>query len=148
MNARQRSSEMPDLRVLRVADLLLHEQHDAQRSDPLAQRIVSDGVLKNPPIVAPVDGGPPFVVLDGANRVTAASALGLVHVVAQVVDYDDPALALDTWHHLVCGFPRDRFGEIEPQLLRRSSSGRLPVRRVRLGFRGARAGAEAGRVHE
>ena len=38
-----------------------------------------------------------------ANRVTAASALGLVHVVAQVVDYDDPALALDTWHHLVCG---------------------------------------------
>lgn len=109
MNARQRSSEMPDLRVLRVADLLLHEQHDAQRSDPLAQRIASDGVLKNPPIVAPVDGGPPFVVLDGANRVTAASALGLVHIAAQVVDYDDPALALDTWHHLVCGFPRDRF---------------------------------------
>ena len=52
MNARQRSSEMPDLRVLLVADLLLHEQHDAQRSDPLAQRIVSDGVLKNPPPVA------------------------------------------------------------------------------------------------
>ncbi len=99
MNARQRSPEMPDLRVVQAADLLLHEQHDVQRSEPLAKRIASDGVLRNPPIVAPVDGGPPFVVLDGANRVTAA-ALGLAHIVVQVVDYEDPALMLDTWHHL------------------------------------------------
>ena len=45
MNVRQRSPEIPDLRVLRVVDLLLHEQHDSQRSAPLAQRIESDGVL-------------------------------------------------------------------------------------------------------
>ena len=48
----QRQPEMPDLRVVPVADLLLHEQHDAQRSEPLLQRLRTDGVLKNPPIVA------------------------------------------------------------------------------------------------
>jgi len=116
VSARQRSPELPDLRVVQAADLLLHEQHDVQRSEPLARRIASDGVLKNPPIVAPVDGGPPFVVLDGANRVTAAAALGLDHIVVQVVDYDDPALVLDTWHHLVCGFPRDRFDALLAQV--------------------------------
>ena len=80
------------------------------------RRLEGDGVLKNPPIVAPVDGGPPFVVLDGANRVTAAKALALAHIVVQVVDYEDPALTLDTWHHLVRGFPRDRFNVLLEQV--------------------------------
>lgn len=92
---------MPDLRVVRVAELLLHEQHDAQRSEPLLQRLRTEGVLKNPPIVAPIRGGDGYVVLDGANRVTAVQALGMDHVAVQVVDYEDAELVLDTWHHLV-----------------------------------------------
>ena len=92
---------MPDLRVVPAAELLLHEQHDAQRSEPLMLRLQTDGVLKNPPIVAPIRGEQRYVVLDGANRVTAVQALGIAHVAVQVVDYEDAELILDTWHHLV-----------------------------------------------
>lgn len=101
--------DLPDLRILPIHNLLLHEQHDVQRSVPLATRLSVDGVLRNPPIVAPVPDEDRFVVLDGANRVTALAALGAPHVVAQVVDYEDEELILDTWYHLVGGLPRDEF---------------------------------------
>ena len=94
-----------------VADLLLHEQHDAQRSEPLTHRLQTDGVLKNPPIVAAINGDRRFVVLDGANRVTAFERMGLPHIVVQVVDYGDADLVLDSWHHLVCGIERAVFAE-------------------------------------
>jgi hypothetical protein len=99
----QRQPEIPDLRVVPAAELLLHEQHDAQRSEPLLRRLQADGVLKNPPIVAAVGGEQRYVVLDGANRVTAMRAMGIAHVAVQVVDYEDAELILDTWHHLVKG---------------------------------------------
>jgi hypothetical protein len=101
--------ELPDLRILPINRLLLHEEHDAQRSQPLAARLTADGVLRNPPVVAIIPGDDHFVVLDGANRVTALGALGIPHVLAQVVDYDDEELVLDTWHHLVGGFSRAEF---------------------------------------
>ncbi len=103
MATHRRQPEIPDLRVVPLAELLLHEQHDAQRSEPLLQRLQADGVLKNPPIVAPVSGEQRYVVLDGANRVTAVQALGIAHIAVQVVDYEDAELILDTWHHLVKG---------------------------------------------
>jgi len=103
MTMHQRQPEMPDLRIVPVSELLLHEQHDAQRSEPLIQRLQADGVLKNPPIVARVGSEHRYVVLDGANRVTAARGLGILHIAVQVVDYEDPELVLDTWHHLVKG---------------------------------------------
>jgi hypothetical protein len=101
--------ELPDLRILPIEQLLLHEQHDAQRSVPLVSRLEVDGILRNPPIVAPVPGEPRFVVLDGANRVTALKSMGVPHCVAQVVDYEDEELILDTWYHLVGGLPRESF---------------------------------------
>ena len=109
MTAPHSQIELPDLRILPVSSLLLHEQHDAQRSEPLAMRLAADGMLRNPPIVAPIPGEPRFVVLDGANRVTALTSLGVPHVVAQVVDYDDEELILDTWYHLVSDLPREDF---------------------------------------
>jgi hypothetical protein len=102
---------MPDLRVVPVADLLLHEQHDVQRSEPLTQRLETEGVLKNPPIVAEVSGERRFVVLDGANRVTAFERMGLPHIVVQVVDYEAADLVLDSWHHLVCGVEHAVFAD-------------------------------------
>jgi hypothetical protein len=101
--------ELPDLRILPVSSLLLHEQHDTQRSEPLAMRLATDGILRNPPIVAPIPGEPRFVVLDGANRVTALQSMGIPHVVAQVVDYEDEDLFLDTWYHLVSDLSREEF---------------------------------------
>jgi hypothetical protein len=109
MTVQHSQIELPDLRILPVSSLLLHEQHDAQRSEPLAMRLAADEVLRNPPIVAPIPGEPRFVVLDGANRVTALTSLGIPHTVAQVVDYEDEELILDTWYHLVSDLPRENF---------------------------------------
>jgi len=95
-----------DLRILPLADLLPHERTDPRRVAPLRERLRGEAVLHNPPIVAPLNGGDPrFVVLDGANRVTALRALGVPHMLAQVVDYD--AVALHTWHHAITGYAAD-----------------------------------------
>lgn len=100
----------PDLRILPLNLLVEHEYNDFQRTSPLAQRLEAEGVLKNPPIVAPIgDGDPRFVVLDGANRVTALVSLGYAHVLAQVVKYEEPIVTLTTWHHLITEIDEDDF---------------------------------------
>jgi hypothetical protein len=97
---------MPDLRFVAVESLVPHEQHDEQRSGPLAQRLRELGLLRNPPIVTTLSPDDPrFVVLDGANRATAALAAGLPHLLVQVVRYDDPGVRLTTWHHALIGLP-------------------------------------------
>ncbi len=101
--------EIPDLRFVATSDLVLHEQHDASRTEPLSARLVQDGVLKNPPVVAPINEQERFVVLDGANRTTALTELGFPHVVVQVVDYEDPDLVLDSWYHLVAEIEQEKF---------------------------------------
>ncbi len=92
--------KLPDLRIVPTSSLLLHEECDPVRTGRLAQSMRADGILRNPPIVAPVDSLN-HVVLDGANRVTALGLSGAPHQLAQVVDYDDPALRLDVWAHLL-----------------------------------------------
>lgn len=103
----------PDLRILPLKLLVEHEFNDVQRTIPLAQRLEAEGLLKNPPIVAPIgDGDPRFMVLDGANRTTALSSLGYPHVLAQVVKYEEPIVTLTTWHHLISGIEPDEFTQL------------------------------------
>ncbi len=101
---------LPDLRFVPADALIPHEQHDQHRSGPLVQRLRDQGVLRNPPVVTPL---PPdderFVVLDGANRATAAREAGLAHIVVQVVRYEDPGLRLTTWHHALSDLPTAEF---------------------------------------
>jgi hypothetical protein len=104
-----RETKIPTLQFVATSDLVLHEQHDASRTAPLSERLQNDGFLKNPPVVAPIPGDGRFVVLDGANRSTALARLGMPHVVVQIVDYEDPDLVLDSWHHLVAEIPPDEF---------------------------------------
>ena len=101
---------MPDLRFVAVESLIPHEQHDEQRSGPLVQRLREQGVLRNPPVVAALaPDDPRFVVLDGANRATAARAAGLPHLLVQVVRYEDPHVRLTTWHHALVALPAHQF---------------------------------------
>jgi hypothetical protein len=93
--------EIPRIQFVATDSLVLHEQHDLSRTAPLAERIRRDGVLKNPPIVAHINGDERYVVLDGANRTTGLLGMHVPHVVVQMVNYDDPELVLDTWYHLV-----------------------------------------------
>ncbi|MFQ5594381.1 MAG: ParB N-terminal domain-containing protein [Anaerolineae bacterium] len=93
--------DVPALRVVPVENLVLHEETDPHRIERLMQRIHEDGLLKNPPAVAPMSEADHYVVLDGANRTAALAGLGVRDAVAQVVDYSE--VRLDTWNHLVVG---------------------------------------------
>ena len=98
------STDRPDLRILPLDQLVEHEYNDAQRTAPLAVRLETEGLLKNPPIAALLDDGDSrFVVLDGANRSTALASLGYSHILVQVVKYEPPGVTLTTWHHVITG---------------------------------------------
>lgn len=103
---------LPDLRFVPVDSVFPHEYNDLQRTEPLVRKLVESGVMKNPPIVTQVGDGhrvePRWVVLDGANRSTAAKAAGWPHIVAQVVRYESPTVQLHTWYHALTAEARDR----------------------------------------
>jgi hypothetical protein len=103
------STALPDLRMLPTDSLVTHEDCDPRRIEKLSKRIQEEACLKHPPIVAPIPGDHRYVVLDGANRVISFVALGVPHIVAQAVDYNDPAVRLDTWYHVVSGMPLQEF---------------------------------------
>jgi hypothetical protein len=43
------------------------------------------------------------MVLDGANRVTSIQEMEFPHIIAQVVEPEDPNVSLQTWNHVVWG---------------------------------------------
>lgn len=102
--------QLPHLEILPVDRILPHEHFDEQRTYPLIERLRASGVLRNPPIVTPFhDGTGRYMVLDGANRTTAIRKLGYPHILAQVVEPDDPGLSLKTWNHVVWGLSPEAF---------------------------------------
>lgn len=90
----------PDLRIVSVANLHPHEEHDDQRSTPLIVQLQQDGYIINPPIVAPLQSDH-YVILDGANRCFAFRHLDYPHIIVQVVSYDSGYVELETWRHIV-----------------------------------------------
>jgi len=112
---------LPDLRFVPVEAVFPHERHDNQRTGPLLARLRESGVLANPPIVTQLGDGhrvePRYVVLDGANRATAARAAHWPHLVVQVVRYESPMVQLHTWYHALTG--ADAAGRPAPEVLAR-----------------------------
>jgi len=95
---------LPTLRILPLDQLILHEDHDMQRTLPLVSKLRAQGILRNPPIVMPLpDGSDRYMVLDGANRVTSLREMEFPHIVTQVVDSDYPHVNLQTWNHVIWG---------------------------------------------
>ena len=86
------------VRVIETASVVPHEAHDEKRVVALTERLADEHILRNPPIVTPVDDK--YVLLDGATRTEALSRNGYQHVVVQVVETDD-SLKLDTWSHVL-----------------------------------------------
>lgn len=93
---------LPELRIVPASAVFLHEDCDPGRVRRLSSRLQEDGLLRNPPIAAALPEGN-YVVLDGANRTSALRALGASAILLQVVDYDDPAVGLEVWHHMLPG---------------------------------------------
>jgi phosphoglycerate dehydrogenase-like enzyme len=105
---RQRVAETLGLRLVPLEKLLPHEYHNPLRVARLAERIVADGLLANPPVVAPLDDER-YMVLDGATRVTALRQLGYPHLVVQVVEPGRDSIQLHTWFHAVRGRSVEEF---------------------------------------
>ncbi len=104
--------DLPDLRVVSLESLALHERMDPRRAPPLVEALRADGVLRNPPIVHPVSQrAERFVVLDGANRTTAFKLLGVSHMLVQVVHAGNTSVQLETWNHVLSCLPPDALGE-------------------------------------
>jgi hypothetical protein len=95
------SGGFPDLRIVAVSDLLLHERVDFERVTRLIDRLSADGILKNPPIVASLPGSERFLLLDGANRVSAIQNLDIPHLLVQVEPFENPHLEVRHWNHVV-----------------------------------------------
>ena len=95
---------LPTLHILPIDRVILHEDHDLQRTLPLVAKLRAQGILRNPPIVMPLtDNSGRFMVLDGANRVTSLREMEFPHIVAQVVEASYPHVNLQTWNHVVWG---------------------------------------------
>lgn len=110
--ARHDDFRLPDLRFVPVEAVVPHEQHDIQRMEPLVEKFREQRILKNPPIVTPLDengGTPRYMVLDGANRCTAARAAGFPHLLVQIARYEEPWVQLGTWHHALSEAPPAEF---------------------------------------
>ncbi len=101
--------ELPTLKIVDVNRLRFHENPDDFRKVKLEERFKTEKILKNPPIVAQRNGNTEYIILDGANRVTALASLGLKHIVVQVVDIDDRLLIVDSWHHAIEKLDREFF---------------------------------------
>lgn len=97
-------ANLPTLKILPLDQMILHEDHDLQRTLPLVEKLRAQGILRNPPIVMPLpDGSGRYMVLDGANRVTSLKEMEFPHIVTQVVASDYPHVNLQTWNHVVWG---------------------------------------------
>lgn len=99
-NGALKIGELPELHIVAMDEVVLHEDPDMERVTRLLNDFSADGVLRNPPVVGRVDGSR-RIVLDGANRVTALRRMGCRHALVQEIDLADPGLTLDSWHHAI-----------------------------------------------
>jgi hypothetical protein len=97
--------EAPELKleIVSLKDVVLHEEIEYKRVDKLMERLRTDRILKNPPMVAQVNdnGKPRYIVLDGASRTSALRKLKVPDVLVQIVDYHSPQVKLESWNHLL-----------------------------------------------
>jgi len=91
---------LPRLELIPVRRIRFHERPEHRRTKKLVGRLSREGMLRNPPIVAEI-GEEDYLLLDGANRVSAFAELRYREVPAQIVDYADPEILLTGWHHLL-----------------------------------------------
>jgi hypothetical protein len=90
----------PHLSLVPTGRVRFHEHPERRRTLRLVERIRGEALLRNPPIVADMGDGH-YLLLDGANRVSAFAELGYSHTPVQVVDYGHESIQLKSWHHLI-----------------------------------------------
>ncbi len=95
----RQTSELLDLKVVSVDQVIPHEEIDYKRVERLVGRLEDDGRLVNPPVTTYWKGQ--YIILDGATRYSALSQLGYPYVIVQVVQEDQSGFELHTWYHAI-----------------------------------------------
>lgn len=109
----ERIGDLPQLQIVNVANLILHEYHDPQRTPPLIGKLESSGVLRNPPMVVPMQRqAGHFMVLDGANRVSAFRDMGIPHLLVQIIDPEVDQVNLNSWNHVIWGIQSEELFDL------------------------------------
>ncbi len=88
-----------DLKLLKINEILLHEDTETKRLRNIYSRIKRDKYLINPIIVAEYNNE--LILIDGANRYSSLKDIGCKLVLAQIIDYNDSQTKLSKWNHLV-----------------------------------------------
>jgi len=101
------------LRFVDIMQVMPHEQVDPQRVAKLKQRLQTEGILMDPPMVMQAENY--YIVLDGATRLTALKELGYPHLVVQVISAAE-VMGLHTWNHALCNIAPDHLIELLGQL--------------------------------
>jgi len=101
--------ELPKLKIIPISDIIFHEEPDTERSGKLIEYLRKENNLKNPPVVATHSGHDKFILLDGANRLTALQKLEIPDVMVQEIDLFDSSLIFLHWHHAVEKFSKESF---------------------------------------
>lgn len=95
---------LPELNIVPLYSLQPHEYIDEYRVEELIQVLKQDNVLRNPPVVMPLDEmETQYVVLDGASRMAAFDRMGNPHILVQVVRQGEWPVLVETWHHVILG---------------------------------------------
>ena len=108
--------ELPKLKIVPISEVIFHEEPDVERSAKLIEYLRKENKLKNPPVVATHKEDNHYILLDGANRISALKELNIPDVLVQVIDLFDPSLKFLHWHHAVEHFSKEDFVEKLTQL--------------------------------
>ena len=104
-----RVGELPRLVIVPISEIVFHEDYNEERVRTLTESMRRGNVLKNPPVAASHNVPGSYILLDGANRITALKSLEISDVVVQLIELDDPGLVILSWHHAVEGFEKGKF---------------------------------------
>ncbi|UCF77877.1 MAG: hypothetical protein JSW03_07120 [Candidatus Eiseniibacteriota bacterium] len=103
--------QLPRLSIMPIGDILVHEEPDVGRVARLIDCFGQQGILRNPVVVAVVDGNPRRLLLDGTNRSAALTKLGVADVLVQEVELEDRGLIVSQWHHAIENLASDALRE-------------------------------------
>ncbi|MBD3288722.1 hypothetical protein GF337_07975, partial [candidate division KSB1 bacterium] len=130
-NQQLQIGELPELEIVPLSQIVFHEDPDIERSSSLVIFLRKDGRLKNPPMVAYYRDESHYILLDGANRMTALSQIGIRDVVVQKVNLFDEKLLFLHWHHAVEKFTKEEFleklGLIDGLIISNDNTGELDL---------------------
>jgi hypothetical protein len=102
------AGEKFELKLLKIADVSLHEECEDNRTHKLVERFNHEFILNNPLIVGQYYEK--YILVDGANRFEALKNVGCKLILAQLVNYKSPKVQLKSWYHYVNGI-------VQPELL-------------------------------